>query len=125
MRREVLFEKIKAVVLGRQYDLSVAFLSPQEMKAVMRKSLYKNKKPKKANHVSNVLSFPLSEASGEILLCTDVAEKECKKYFMDQRTYLAYLFIHGCLHIKGFKHSATMESEEKRIMKKFGLRPRE
>jgi ssRNA-specific RNase YbeY (16S rRNA maturation enzyme) len=32
---------------------------------------------------------------------------------------LKFLFIHGCLHLKGFKHSSKMEKEEKRIMNKF------
>jgi ssRNA-specific RNase YbeY (16S rRNA maturation enzyme) len=61
--------------------------------------------------VSNVLAFPLSKTSGEILICKAAA----KPYTVE------YLFIHGLLHLKGHKHSATMEREENRLLKQFGL----
>ena len=79
----------------------------------MRRAMkYKKSRPKK---VSNVLSFPYTKVSGEILICKSAA----KPYT------LPYLFIHGCLHLKGLTHSATMEREESRILKKFGLRAHE
>ena len=102
------FKKIQKHILGDRYELSVAFLPPAKMRAVTRQ--YKHK-----NHVSNVLSFPLTKTSGEILICKSAA----KPYTVE------YLFIHGCLHLKGKKHSDTMEREENRILKKFGLRAHE
>lgn len=112
------FEKIKQAVLGKKYDLSVAFLSPAEMRAVTRRT-------KKQNKASNVLAFPLSSTSGEILLCKDTAHTQAPLYHMSKRTFVTYLFIHGLLHLRGFDHSVTMEDEERRIMKKFGLRTHE
>ncbi len=108
------FAKIKDYVLGKRYDLSVAFLSPAEMRSVTRRT-------KKKNKASNVLAFPLSKTSGEILLCKDTAHKQAPLYHMSKRTFVVYLFIHGLLHLQGMDHSVTMESEERRIMKKFGL----
>lgn len=35
------------------------------------------------------------------------------------KNYLAYLFIHGLLHLKGYEHSSKMESEECKILKRF------
>ncbi len=99
-----LFDKIKDAVLGKRYDLSVAFLSPAKMRAVTLQT-------KKKNHVSNVLSFPLSKTSGEILICKAAA----KPYTVE------YLFIHGLLHLKGHKHSDTMEREEDRLLKRYGF----
>ena len=96
--------KIKNAVLGRRYDLSVAFLSPAKMRAVTLRT-------KRKNHVSNVLSFPLSPTSGEILIC-----KAAAKPFS-----VEFLFIHGALHLKGLKHSAIMEREEDRLLKRFGF----
>lgn len=112
--RAALFEKIKQSVLGKKYDLSVAFLSPTQMRAVTKKTKNKNK-------ASNVLAFPLSPTSGEILLCIETAKKEAPLYNMSQRNFLTYLFIHGLLHLQGLDHGATMEDEERRIMKRFGL----
>lgn len=102
------FIKLKEHVLGKRYDLSLAFLPPKEMRAV-------TKRTKKTDHISNVLSFPLSARSGEILICKQAA----KPYTVE------YLFIHGLLHLKGMRHGATMEHEERRIVKKFGLRAHE
>lgn len=99
-----IFTKIKKDILGSRYDLSVAFLSPAEMRAVTLRT-------KKKNHVSNVLSFPLSKTSGEILICKAAA----KPYSVE------FLFIHGLLHLKGLKHSATMDREEDRLLKRFGF----
>ena len=101
-------KKIKNAVLGTGYDLSVAFLSPREMRKVTLRA-------KKRDRVSNVLSFPLSKNSGEILICKEAAAPYTP----------GYLFIHGLLHLKGLRHGATMEHEERRLLRKFGLRAHE
>jgi ssRNA-specific RNase YbeY (16S rRNA maturation enzyme) len=110
-RIPAIFNKISAHILGSKYDLSVVFLSDKEMR---RKMKYRYKRITGVK-TSNVLSFELSRNSGEILICPAAA----KPYT------LAYLFIHGCLHLKGRAHSDTMEREENRILKKFGLRAHE
>ncbi len=114
----VLREALKDSVLGKKYDLSFAFLGPKKMTEVT----WQTKKKRKP---SNVLSFPLSDTSGEILICKTTAYKEAKLYHMDRETFVVYLFIHGLLHLKGFPHGATMESEERRVMRRFGLRTNE
>jgi ssRNA-specific RNase YbeY (16S rRNA maturation enzyme) len=91
-------------VLGKEYDLSLAFLSAREMREVTKKTRGYDK-------ASNVLSFPLSKTSGEILICRSAA-----KPFT-----VPYLFIHGLFHLKGLKHGATMEREERKTLKRFGL----
>jgi ssRNA-specific RNase YbeY (16S rRNA maturation enzyme) len=98
------FKNIKESVLGKRYDLSLAFLTPAKMRAVTVRT-------KKKDHVSNVLSFPLSKNSGEILIC-----KAAAKPFS-----LPYLFIHGLLHLKGFKHGATMTNQERRVLARYAL----
>ncbi len=103
-----LFTKIKTEVLGEAYDLSFAFVTaPQMRKAMKFKKLPPNELTKTLT--SNVLSFPLSKKSGEILICKAAA----KPYTVE------YLFIHGLLHIKGMKHSDTMERAEDKLLKRF------
>lgn len=116
--RGIPFKKIQKSLLGATYELSVAFLSPAKMRAVTRKTKNKDK-------ASNVLAFPLSKTSGEILLCPDTARKEAPEFGMSERAFLAYLFIHGCLHLKGRQHGATMEREERRALARFGFRAHE
>lgn len=103
--------KIKNAVLGKRYDLSLAFLSVKQMRRAM-KFRYKRITGKKT---SNVLSFPLSKTSGEILICKKAAAPFT----------VPHLFIHGALHLKGLAHGATMEREERRLLKRFGLRAHE
>lgn len=97
-----LFSSIKDAILGKNYELSVAYIPAAEMRRITIAT-------KKKDHVSNVLSFPLSKNSGEILLCPAAA-----KPFS-----LPYLFIHGALHLKGHKHGATMERFETRMLERF------
>jgi ssRNA-specific RNase YbeY (16S rRNA maturation enzyme) len=106
---KLLQQKIKLAILGKNYDLSVAFLSVAQMRRAMK---YKKSRAKKT---SNVLAFPLSKTSGEILICKAAAAPYTP----------AYLFIHGCLHLKGQRHGATMERNERRLLKRFGLRMHE
>lgn len=103
------YTKIKDDVLGAKYELSLAFPSPDAMRRAMK---YKKRLPKKT---SNVLAFPLSKTSGEILICKEVAAPFT----------VGYLFIHGLCHLKGYKHSATMESVERLYLKKWGLKAHE
>jgi hypothetical protein len=110
------FKKIKNDVLGRSYDLSFSYVTPTQMRKAMK---YKPALPAgkriKRSTISNVLAFPLSKTSGEILIC-----KKAAKPFT-----VAYLFIHGLYHLKGYKHSATMERIERRTFAKFGFKRNE
>ncbi|MSR70526.1 hypothetical protein EXS62_00595 [Candidatus Kaiserbacteria bacterium] len=83
----------------------MAFLSVPQMRKAMK---YKKVSTVK---VSNVLAFPLSKTSGEILICKAAA----KPYSV------GFLFIHATLHLKGLRHGATMEREEDRLLKRFGF----
>ena len=99
------FSKIKNAVLGKRYDLSVALISPVAMRRAMK---YKKISVGK---ISNVLAFPLSKNSGEILIC----KKRALPFTV------AYLFIHALLHLKGHRHGGTMERRENQILKRFGF----
>lgn len=80
----------------------------------MRQAMRYKKLPAKElakTKTSNVLAFPLSKTSGEILICKSAA----KPYTVE------FLFIHAALHLKGLKHGATMEREEDRFLKRFKL----
>lgn len=118
----VLQTQIKNKILGKRFDVSFAFISPREMRKAM---IYRYKDSTDSTAVSNVLSFKLSDTSGEILICKSTARAQCKAFGMDYETFLAYLFIHGLFHIRGLNHGATMEDEERRIMRRFNLRAHE
>jgi len=100
------FLLIKEDILGKKYSLSIAFISKAKSKELNNKYRQKNKP-------TNILSFPLSKESGEILLCPALIKTETKKFGRTFRELLGFLVIHGLLHLKGMEHSSTMERREK------------
>ncbi len=106
------FDSIREKILGPKYELSVTFLSPSAQKKLNKKYRCKNKS-------TNILSFPLSKRNGEITFDLSLVKKESKNFDMTYSQFLKYLFIHGCLHLKGYEHSSTMEKEEKKYLKIF------
>lgn len=109
-----LFHSIKILALGKSYDLSVSIVPP----AVIKKFnlMYRGKKT-----ATDILSFPLSKGEGEIYICPSEARKEAKKFGRSYDNFLSFLFIHGCMHLKGHDHSATMERIEAKIRHKFNI----
>lgn len=108
------FREIKDAILGKNYDLSLAFITPKEARSITQKT-------KKKDSPSNVLSFPLTKKSGEILICPATARKQAPQYGYSASVFIARLFIHGACHLDGYTHSVTMEHEESRVAKRFGF----
>ncbi len=108
------FEKIKNDILGKTYELSLVFCGDKKSKDLNKK--YRNK-----DYVPNILSFPLEKNSGEIFINPNIAKKEAVKFDKNYTKFIGFLFIHGCLHLKGLKHGSTMEKAEVKFCKKFNL----
>lgn len=107
-----LFSAIKLDILGRKYELSLSFVSLAEIKKIS--VAYKGD-----DTHTNVLSFPLSDTSGEIIICVETAKKECLDFNRGCRQHVTYLVIHGMLHLDGYVHGSKMESKEKSLMAKY------
>ncbi len=97
------FAKIKDAILGKDYCLSLVFIGQKKSKEL-------NSKYRGKNRPTNVLSFPLDKKTGEIFITPKLAGKE-----------VGFLFIHGLLHLKGMRHSSTMERLETKLRKQFGV----
>ena len=106
------FVSIKNAILGEDYELGISFLSPRKQKEINLK--YRNK-----DKTTNILSWSITKSSGDITFDLKKVKEDAKDFNMTYKEFLKYLFIHGCLHLKGFKHSSTMEKEEKKFLKKF------
>jgi rRNA maturation RNase YbeY len=103
------FEPIKNKVMGKRYEVSLVFCGAALSRSLNRQYRLKDK-------VANVLSFPLSETSGEVFICLSKARVECKKFGMSLEKFVAYLFIHALLHLKGMAHGRKMEQLESTIL---------
>jgi probable rRNA maturation factor len=108
------YPELKKKILGNQYELSLAFVG--KVKATTL-----NKKYRKKDYSPNVLSFPLTENSGEIIICPITAKKEAVKFNLSEEGYIAFLFIHGLLHLKGYDHGDTMNTLERKYLKTFKI----
>jgi len=108
------WDTIKNKILGKRYKLSLVFVGKKRAASLNRACRNKNYTP-------NILSFPLDDTSGEIYICPEVSRKEAAAYGLSESGYLQYLFIHGCLHLKGFDHGDTMDKLEKRYLRMFNI----
>lgn len=106
------FEKIAHDILGTQYELSLVLMGDH-----LGKRLSQEHKGK--NTPTNVLSFPLAKNEGEIFLNVRRAEREAKRFGHTHKEHIAFLFIHGCLHLKGHEHGSQMEKLEEKYLKKY------
>ncbi len=106
------FKLAKKYLLGEGYELSLAFVGEKDSE-IMNEKYRGKRKP------ANVLSFPLSEKSGEIVICPKEARRGASEFHMDYRSFIFLLFIHGLLHLKGMRHGSKMEAMEKAALRKF------
>lgn len=106
------FADIKDTALGKNYKLSLVFIGDAKSKN-LNKSYRGKDKP------TNVLSFELSKTEGEIFITPSVARKEAPKFDRTFNNFIAFLFIHGLIHLKGMDHGPKMEAAEKKLRKKF------
>lgn len=106
------FLAIKEALLGKSYDLTVIFCSPEESR--LRNKTYRDK-----DYPTNILSFPLEKNEGEIYISLSTARKDAKKFEMSYHKFLHLLFIHGALHLKGHDHGSTMEGLEEKHLRTF------
>jgi len=89
----------KKVLIGenkKKLGLSVALLSPAEIKELNRRYRRKNKP-------TDVLSFRYDDC-GEIAICLSEVRKNAARFGSSSREELAKVLIHGLLHLLGYDH---------------------
>ncbi len=108
------FTDMKEKVLGKDYDLSLVFIDEKEIHKL-------NKKHRNVNSPTDILSFPLDKDSGEIFICLTQTKKMAKEFDRSYGNFLAFLFIHGLVHLLGFDHGDKMEKVEIKFRKVFRI----
>ena len=108
------YEGIKNDILGPEYCLSLVFIGATRAKRL-------NLSTRGKNYTPNVLSFPLTRGSGEVYITPVAAAREARHYHHTPRHHIAFLYIHGLLHLKGFDHGPKMERLEQTYLKKYQL----
>ncbi|NKI72644.1 rRNA maturation RNase YbeY [Collimonas pratensis] len=108
-------------------ELTIRFVDAEEGRALNRD--YRGK-----DYATNVLTFAYSEdqeqedngvTQADIILCTDVLEREAKEQDKSVVEHAAHLVVHGVLHAQGYDHedeeeAIEMESLEIEILEALG-----
>jgi probable rRNA maturation factor len=105
---------MKEAVLGRKYQLNLAIVSAAHMRLL-------NKTYRGIDKATDILSFPLDRAEGEMYICLSETRREAKNFGRTYDNFLRFLFIHGLVHLKGHDHGATMERMEAKVRTRFNV----
>lgn len=116
----------KALVFpsSKNFNLSLALVSRAEIKRI-------NRIWRKKNEVTDVLSFAEFKSLktirasrekevflGEIILCYDDIKVYAKKNGLKIKAELAKVFLHGILHLLGWKHGSKMFALQNKFLTK-------
>ena len=109
-------------------EMNIRFVDAEEGRGLNRD--YRDK-----DYATNVLTFAYNEGEqmaadaptrADIILCTDVLEREAAEQNKTLEAHTAHLIVHGVLHAQGYDHmddaeAAEMEGLETEILAKLGL----
>ena len=108
------FVEIKNKILGKKYEFDLVFVDSKKIHAL-------NKTYRKVDSPTDILSFPIDKNSGEIFICQKIAKNKSKDFDREYDNFIAYLFIHGCVHLLGYDHGDKMEKIEEKYRKIFKI----
>jgi probable rRNA maturation factor len=106
-------------------ELTIRFVDAEEGRTLNRD--YRGK-----DYATNVLTFAYTEdanapvTEADIILCTDVLEREAAEQGLEITAHAAHLIVHGVLHAQGYDHeddveAAEMEALETEILGTLGI----
>jgi probable rRNA maturation factor len=104
---------VRATLLGPA-ELTVRFVDSTEGQTLNRD--YRGK-----DYATNVLTFAYNEGEelgedeptqADIILCTDVLQREALEQGKTVEEHAAHLIVHGVLHAQGYDHEHDEEAEE-------------
>lgn len=86
----------------REKTLTVVFVPASRIRRL-------NKLYRKKNKATDVLSFAgtYPEHLGDLVLCPQVIKKQAKEHGLTFKLELAYMILHGLLHLLGYEHEAS------------------
>lgn len=110
---------------GKKIGISLALVAPEEIRKL-------NKKYRKRDSVTDILSFPEYENIekikkvaaeklngelflGELILCYDDIKEYANRQKLDLKGELANVIVHGILHLLGFEHGEKMFRVQNKI----------
>ncbi len=91
-------------------NVSIAFVSPQEIQKL-------NKKYRKKDKPTDVLSFEkisdFKDEACEVIICPWQVRENAKESTLSLKKELAKVLIHGILHTLGYDHEISQKEEDR------------
>jgi probable rRNA maturation factor len=122
--KTALADKALAFPSSKNFNLSLALVSKAEIKKI-------NRIWRKKDEVTDVLSFAEFKSLkairasrepeiflGEIILCYDDIEAYARQNDLKIKAELAKVFLHGVLHLLGWKHGSKMFALQNKFLTK-------
>lgn len=121
------FLRLKEEILGKKYDLSIVFAGRELARKLKKKYLpapasASRQAGRDKGKPANILSFPISKNSGEIIISLEQVRKEAPKFGKKHIDHLGALLIHGMLHLKDYRHGRKMQTVEQKFIKRFDFK---
>jgi probable rRNA maturation factor len=123
---ERLVRRAARAALGiRKRSLTVALADDRRVQAL-------NKRDRRKDKPTNVLSYPSGEPSakpgflGDVVLARQTVWREARAQKKTPQAHISHLVVHGTLHLLGYDHENDSEAErmealERRILAKLGI----
>ncbi len=98
-------------------ELSISIVGDRAIRRINRDYLDRDR-------TTNVISFAMHEGDfsqlnpqmlGDVIICADTAAREAEEGGMPFFARLAFLLLHGILHITGYDHERSGEAEAARM----------
>jgi probable rRNA maturation factor len=85
-----------------------------------------NRRFRRRDYATNVLSFRYEKGSGDVVLCHPVIAREARAQGKALAGHYAHLVLHGLLHLRGYGHekkreASRMERAEIRLLSRAGF----
>ena len=99
-----LFRHLK---IKKPKHLVIVFVDQKQIKKLNNQFRGKNK-------ATDILSFAPTEPGGlgELVLCSPIIKIQAKKHGLKLKEELAYLVLHGILHLLGFDHETSKKQAD-------------
>ncbi|AWY01358.1 rRNA maturation RNase YbeY [Marinomonas primoryensis] len=102
--------------LGEEFEVTIRIVDEEESHAL-------NHEYRGQDKPTNVLSFQFEAPPGlelpllgDLVICTQIVEKEAKEQDKELLHHWAHMTIHGILHLRGYDHINDDEADEMELI---------
>ena len=127
-------------LLDSKLIITITFTTPEDIRKI-------NKKYRKIDKATDVLSFPMFEKDeldekiknkdflhedvlGDIIISIEKVKEQAEEYGHSFERELSYMIVHGFYHLMGYDHikeedKVKMRPKEEKVLNKLGIRKEE